>query len=548
MPARRAAGTPFRLSGEKVRKKRNAALAPTTAMFGTFGDVSPEPPDPGGIRGATRCIFRRQGWANYCRAAQPLLHKPVGRDASLEPEKKLAFMMCTHPRLGAECMAALPKVATERGLAEQIFLNAPNELCTAWWSGDGQVSMDNYWNEGKTLGCVTARPGMHEGALAERWVFETKATPIPKADETHQFYCTRLHAALSGRFVVIPLPRDQVATWDGKPHSSQKCYFRFWNEDGSRVWDDFGKYRDGMEFMAEHPGPAEWETPGPLLWCQVKTSDGGGFAGLRGPVSPAMMKRWNTTATEFWDAMWSWRFRRTTRVDSWDRELLALEKEAQWKIPPKTGHNFRLTGRLEPPAPPPPALGSDEYLRVCELKAAGNQSFQRGEFADAARLYEEALDLYLAGWPMQSVADSHERRSYMLFASRDGSAGEQFDDKVKLLSNLAECLLREERYTDAWTVANQTLYLDGTCVKARVRRCKADIALVTSRADDKSIHGKSSADNGPQAESDLAKLEIMKKLGVSGVPTLTALRKEASAASQLHFEQMRARMGRVELS
>ena len=206
-------------------------------------------------------------------------------------------------------------------------------------------------------------------------------------------------------------------------------------------------------------------------------------------------------------------------------------------------------GSLQPSAPPPPALGSDEYLHVCELKAAGNQSFQRGEFADAARLYEEALDTYFAGWSIESVACSDlDKLSYMHIKSRDGSAGEQFDDKVKLLSNLAECLLREERYSDAWMVANQALHLDGTCVKARVRRCKAEIALVTRRSNDKSIHGTISEDMSPQADCDLDTLEMMKKLGVSGVPTLNALRKEASAACNLHFEKVRARVGRVEVS
>jgi hypothetical protein len=54
--------------------------------------------------------------------------------------------------------------------------------------------------------------------------------------------------------------------------------------------------------------------------------------------------------------------------------------------------------------------------------------------------YEEALNVYGEGTglePSDMGTLSH---------TRDGGAGEQFEDKVKLMSNRAECLLRLNRF------------------------------------------------------------------------------------------------------
>ena len=85
--------------------------------------------------------------------------------------------------------------------------------------------------------------------------------------------------------------------------------------------------------------------------------------------------------------------------------------------------------------------------------------------------------------------------------------------------------------------ANDALKLDATCVKARVRRIKAIVALVT-KGDDQS-ETRSSQPPG-EFDTDISKLEIMKKLGVSGVPNLTALRQEVEAARPLWLEAIRA--------
>ena len=106
------------------------------------------------------------------------------------------------------------------------------------------------------------------------------------------------------------------------------------------------------------------------------------------------------------------------------------------------------------------------------------------------------------------------------------------------MSNRAECLLRQERYFDAQLAANDTLRLDSTCVKARVRRCKAGMAMVTNAADDKSQFS-----GGPPSLTficDLSQLALLTTFGVAGVPNLAALSKEVKAASNKWHSDRRA--------
>ena len=408
--------------------------------------------------------MRRTAWAHCCRAAQPYLDRKAGHDTSIEPTEKLAFMMCTHPRLGSRCPTALVAVAQERGLVDRIFQLVEKELFIASWleaqSNDDPI--ENYWTEGRQLSAREAPAGAHPGATAEKWVFEATPTEIEHTDESMAFYCARLHAALCGRFVVIPLPRHQNG-WDGSLDVSVKYHFRFWNEDGSTVWQELVKWRDSMEYQAETPTPDDWTYNS--AWCQVQQTD----AWKTDPMSgTGPLTQWIGTASGFWDAMWNWRYRQTARIAAWDEDLRHLEEEAKWIRKPQLGdvNARKMMPHLNPPAP---GISDKEFKKVCGLKMAANQAFKDGDINGALEMYEQALCVYNEPHPIGTTYGH----------GRDGSSGEQFEEKLKLMSNRAECLLRLSRWADAHMAANDVLSLRSTDIKARVRLIKADMQLVT---------------------------------------------------------------------
>ena len=115
--------------------------------------------------------------------------------------------------------------------------------------------------------------------------------------------------------------------------------------------------------------------------------------------------------------------------------------------------------RLASPALPTDGaarLDDDEYARAAERKAGGNAAFGARGYAAAAAAYGEALAVY---------------------GDRGGAAGVQRDEKVKTSSNLAECMLKLERWEEAAVAASDALALAPTHPKSLVRRARAAAKL-----------------------------------------------------------------------
>ena len=84
---------------------------------------------------------------------------------------------------------------------------------------------------------VEAPAAFHAGAVAPYWVFAARAeAPSPDVET----YMERLHAALSGRFVVMQrpdaTPRETLKATKGVPHQGVGYTWRWWTADGSRVY------------------------------------------------------------------------------------------------------------------------------------------------------------------------------------------------------------------------------------------------------------------------------------------------------------------------
>ena len=89
-----------------------------------------------------------------------------------------------------------------------------------------------------------------------------------------------------------------------------------------------------------------------------------------------------------------------------------------------------------------------DYDAAMALKAEGNVLFGAGKPAEAIAKYDAALCQY---------------------GSRAG-VGEQLTEKVKLLSNKAECCLRTDAWEDADGAASLALVIDTTHAKSLLRR------------------------------------------------------------------------------
>ena len=96
-------------------------------------------------------------------------------------------------------------------------------------------------------------------------------------------------------------------------------------------------------------------------------------------------------------------------------------------------------------------LDTDVYESVMQAKGAGNTAFGSGDYAGAIARYGEALTLY---------------------GDKKG-AGAQRDEKVKILSNRAECHLRLREWGRAEADASAAIELEPMHSKSVLRRAKA---------------------------------------------------------------------------
>lgn len=110
----------------------------------------------------------------------------------------------------------------------------------------------------------------------------------------------------------------------------------------------------------------------------------------------------------------------------------------------------------QPPASPA-RIEMAAYDAAVVAKKAGNTHFGAGRLREALAAYDEAL--------------GH-------FGMKAGD-GVQREEKVKLLSNRAECCLRLEEWLNAMGTASQALDLDPAHAKSLLRRAKARVGIGT---------------------------------------------------------------------
>eukprot|EP00966_Prymnesium_polylepis_P129018 2983595-Prymnesium_polylepis.1 len=118
-----------------------------------------------------------------------------------------------------------------------------------------------------------------------------------------------------------------------------------------------------------------------------------------------------------------------------------------------------LLSRRAPPLPPAsiaPQLDDAGYATVLADKAEGNAAFASGRHAAAIDAYDRAMSRY---------------------DGRPGGAGAQREEKLRLLSNRAECCLKLGRWSEAVESATAALRLDGAHAKSLLRRAKARLLL-----------------------------------------------------------------------
>ena len=100
-------------------------------------------------------------------------------------------------------------------------------------------------------------------------------------------------------------------------------------------------------------------------------------------------------------------------------------------------------------------LPDAEFEAAMATKAEGNALFTEGKLPEAIAKYGNALELY---------------------GSRAGE-GEQRTEKVKILSNLAECDLRARTWKAAYLAASAALRLDAKHPKSLLRRAKVSVSV-----------------------------------------------------------------------
>ena len=130
-------------------------------------------------------------------------------------------------------------------------------------------------------------------------------------------------------------------------------------------------------------------------------------------------------------------------------------------------------------------LPDAEFEAAMATKAEGNALFTEGKLPEAIAKYGNALELY---------------------GSRAGE-GEQRTEKVKILSNVAECHLRARTWKAAYLAASAALRLDAKHPKSLLRRAKA----CTSRAAEADVADDVRDERLESAEADLRALYAVER-------------------------------------
>ncbi len=111
-------------------------------------------------------------------------------------------------------------------------------------------------------------------------------------------------------------------------------------------------------------------------------------------------------------------------------------------------------------------LESSKFEAAMRAKEAGNDAFGASRFDEALARYDEALEFY-----GESLGESKQR-----------------DEKTKLCSNRAECLLKLRRWREAAAAADDALAISPAHEKSLLRRARARMEMEDFANDDEGDH------------------------------------------------------------
>ena len=190
----------------------------------------------------------------------------------------------------------------------------------------------DYWGENATMKAVPAPAGMHRGALAPKWVFETEATPFEEgAEKSLDAYMKRLICVVTGRFVVIERPdaydSEKLESTNGKPMQGAKYRYRYWDNNGHVYDTTIAKCRQNMKWLMGG------DTEKNVSWTEL-IEDGMLPGDFRLDTKMPLWMRHRPGETseindgEFWDTVYLWAHDGTTYCSEWDQRLVGLAKSA----------------------------------------------------------------------------------------------------------------------------------------------------------------------------------------------------------------------------
>jgi tetratricopeptide (TPR) repeat protein len=207
-------------------------------------------------------------------------------------------------------------------------------------------------------------------------------------------------------------------------------------------------------------------------------------------------------ATNVWSGPWYWRQKGGEPARQKHLQELAQRKEK------KQERRDRMRAKLTKTVP------ERSFQQILVWKQKGNAAFGKRNYVEALGWYTSAND-----------GDALFRMGIFL-------GGVQREEKVKILSNMAECHLRLKQYQEASMVATEALTLDKRHDKSLIRRAKATFWGVAST--DFGINPMAIA----QVEEDLQKVIMMKGEGVQSAKELL---KNVHTKIENELENLRSR-------